>query len=104
MIADQVDYDLNAAHKAERMQEVRDEFFRLKTECDNDEEFETLVNSYFKTQEVDNTQSMKNLSKKEENALRGRKMASEDKPEEHPKAKIVKKLKIHTNTVDPKDL
>lgn len=104
MIADQVDYDLNAAHKAERMQEVRDEFFRLKTECDNDEEFETLVNSYFKAQEVDNTQSMKNLSKKEENALRGQKMASEDEPEEHPKAKIVKKLKIHTNTVDPKDL
>lgn len=53
---------------------------------------------------MDNTQSMKNLSKKEENALRGQKMASEDEPEEHPKAKIVKKLKIHTNTVDPKDL
>ncbi len=104
MVADQVDYDLNTAYKVERMQEVRDEFLRLKTECNSDEEFEALVNSCFKAQEATDDSMTDNLLRKEEKALRGQEMAPEGTPEEHPKAKIVKKLKIHTSTIDPKDL
>lgn len=103
MIADQVDNELNAAYKAERMQEIKDEFLRLKTECKDDEEFDTLVNSYFGTQAINKNQTMKS-SKKDETALQGQEMAPEGQTEKQPRAKIVNKLKKQINTVNPKDL